>query len=194
VDVARFDVNEPEVAAARQRFNVSADCLLFMGLYAYPPNRRAVDFLDREVMPRLTGQRLAVLGGAVPFERPWLVNPGVVPFGDLPAVVKGCGIGVAPIFEGSGTRLKILEYMAAGLPVVSTAKGAEGLAVADGENILIAEDGPGFVRAIEQLRADPNFAEGVARAGRSLVEQYDWRAIMAKVLPSFSEKGAIHVA
>lgn len=163
VDVERFDaVSDDQVQQARTAHGIGDEAVLFMGLYAYPPNTRAVDFLNNEVMPRVRerrpGAQLVVLGGQVPYERPWMINPGVVPFEQLPAVVKACAVGAAPVFEGSGTRLKILEYGAAGLAVVSTRKGAEGLDVIDGESILLHEDAAGFaegiVSALQAARRD----------------------------------------
>ena len=153
VDLERFEsVSDEQIARAREAMGIGDQAVLFMGLYAYPPNTRAVDFLNDQVMPkvreRLPGAQLVVLGGQVPYARPWMINPGVVPFEQLPAVVKACAVGAAPVFEGSGTRLKILEYGAAGLAVVSTRKGAEGLDVVDGESILLREDAAGFAEGI----------------------------------------------
>lgn len=85
---------------------------------------------------------------------------------------------VVPLRVAGGTRLKILEAMAAGVPVVSTRTGAEGLEVEDGENILLA-DTPGEVAsAIEALVLSPEARNRLSRAGRALVaERYDWSAL-----------------
>lgn len=173
VDVERFDaVSDADVASARERLGIGDCAVLFMGLYAYPPNTRAVDFLNNEVMPRVRERRpeaqLVVLGGRVPYARPWMINPGVVPFEQLPAVVKACAVGAAPVFEGSGTRLKILEYGAAGLAVVSTRKGAEGLDVTDGESILLREGGEGFAEGIA-MALDPTQRRRLGTALRDVV-------------------------
>jgi polysaccharide biosynthesis protein PslH len=97
----------------------------------------------------------------------------------LPDFVKACAIGVAPIFSGSGTRLKILEYMAAGRPVVSTTKGSEGIAVKDQDNILIADDDKSFAEKIIYLLKNREVAEEIGNEGMQMVTQnYSWQKIM----------------
>ncbi len=169
--------------------------VLFMGLPAYPPNTAAIRFLVEEVFPLvLIGEpnaRLVISGGAVLYQRPWLYSPGLIPFQKLPDFIRSCHIGVAPIFSGSGTRLKILEYMAASLPVVATAKGAEGLAITPGQNILLREDAAGFAEAILSLFSDDPLAESIGKAGRRLVEErYDWRRIVSDFEISLAQLSA----
>ncbi|HMO86769.1 MAG TPA: glycosyltransferase, partial [Lacipirellulaceae bacterium] len=149
------------------------------------PTTRAVDFLNNEVMPRVRerrpGAQLVVLGGQVPYTRPWMINPGVVPFEQLPAVVKACAVGAAPVFEGSGTRLKILEYGAAGLAGGSTRKGAEGLDVIAGESILLREDGAGFTEGIVHALG-PARRDGLGSALREVVATgYGYEGILRRV-------------
>jgi glycosyltransferase involved in cell wall biosynthesis len=85
---------------------------------------------------------------------------------------------VAPIRQGGGTRLKILEAMALGTPVVATAKGAEGLDVVDGEHLLLADDPERFAAAVLRLLADQALAARLAANARQSVQQrYEWEAI-----------------
>jgi len=180
VDVDRFaGVTDTAVTEAKRLYGIADQSVLFMGPYYYRPNREAIDFLIYEVFPRILKTcpqaRLLVLGGPIPYRRPWLVNPGLIPYDQIPAVVRSCRVGVAPIFSGSGTRLKILEYLAAGRPVVSTAKGAEGLRVQSGHNILIAEDAEAFADAVALLMSDDARADELGRRGCELVRNcYDW--------------------
>jgi glycosyltransferase involved in cell wall biosynthesis len=75
---------------------------------------------------------------------------------------------------GSGTRLKIIEYMACGKPVVSTPKGAEGIECINGKDIVLAEPG-GFAEAILALDSNPDKAAAMGRSARRCVESsYDW--------------------
>lgn len=150
VDIDRFEqVTNEDVQRAKLKYGLDDRTLLFMGLYHYKPNKEGIDFLVKSVMPEMLQQypeiKLAIIGSEVPYNKPWLIKPGIIQYEELPSFVKACSIGVAPIFSGSGTRLKILEYMAAGIPVVSTTKGAEGITVEDGQNILIADDADGFI-------------------------------------------------
>jgi Glycosyltransferase len=82
---------------------------------------------------------------------------------------------IMPIFSGGGTRLKVLESFAYGRPVVSTAKGVEGLSARPDEHYLPAETGEQFAAQLNALR-DPRLVERLAAAGRALVEErYSWR-------------------
>jgi glycosyltransferase involved in cell wall biosynthesis len=97
---------------------------------------------------------------------------------DIRPEVAGAAACVIPLREGGGTRLKILEALALGTPVVSTGKGAEGLAVTAGEHLLLADDPAGFARATLRLLRDEPLRRRLAENGRRLVERaYDWRQI-----------------
>jgi glycosyltransferase involved in cell wall biosynthesis len=184
IDTAYWAQPEPFKDAPRRTMpHPGTLSILFMGLYNYPPNREAVDFLILSVMPIVRQScpeaRLVVTGGDVPYSEPWLVNPGTVPLDELRGIIRSCDIGVAPIFRGSGTRLKILEYMASGLPVVSTRKGAEGLALEDEKDALYAETPQEFADAILRLGGDAALCQRLARRGEQVVwERFDWRVTL----------------
>jgi glycosyltransferase involved in cell wall biosynthesis len=186
VDVTWFGgVSDEAVALAGRRYGLHHPTVLFMGMYAYAPNREAIDFLVEETLPRVRRHvpdaRLLILGGDVPHERDWLVAPGKVAHTELPAIVRAATVGVAPIFSGSGTRLKILEYLAAGLPVVSTPKGAEGLSIDDASGLRLAE-AEVFAEAVTQVLSDPDRARSQASVGQRTIEaRYDWPSILRGV-------------
>ena len=86
--------------------------------------------------------------------------------------------GAIPLLAGSGTRLKILEAWSAGLPVVSTPLGAEGLPVKNGEHLLLAANGPDFASAVLRLLACPSLREKLGTAGRVLLEkEFTWDTV-----------------
>jgi|WetSurMetagenome_2_1015567.scaffolds.fasta_scaffold00566_5 glycosyltransferase involved in cell wall biosynthesis len=184
VDIVRFDaVTQVEIDTIRRKYGICDKTILFMGFYYYRPNQEGIDFLVKEVMPKVIkqcpGARLAVIGSEIPYHESWLITPGVIHHSWLPAIVKACGIGVAPIFSGSGTRLKILEYMAAGLPVVSTSKGAEGIGVVADQNILIAENHNHFAGQIIKLLRNRELAVTIGAKGKAFVRGlYTWPAII----------------
>ena len=99
---------------------------------------------------------------------------------DVRPVIAGSAVCVVPLRQGGGTRLKILEAMALGVPVVSTTKGAEGLDVVDGAHLLLADEPHDFAAATVRLMRDGALRARLAEQARARVEErYDWRAIGA---------------
>jgi glycosyltransferase involved in cell wall biosynthesis len=89
---------------------------------------------------------------------------------------------ILPLRIGGGTRIKILEAMSSGCPVISTSVGCEGLAVRPGENILICDEDDEFVAAAVRLLADSQLSRRLGEAGRQLVEQrYSWNSAANKL-------------
>ncbi len=156
--------------------------LLYVGAMSWSPNAVAVHFLAREILPQLRaevpGLRLQIVGrDPGPDIRALAEQPGVEVLGSVPEVVpylRGASLLAVPLEAGGGTRLKILEAFAAGLPVVSTPVGCEGLDVSDGEQLLIA-DRARFAGAVLRLLRDPALGRGLAAQARQLArERYDW--------------------
>ncbi|HSV43718.1 MAG TPA: glycosyltransferase family 4 protein [Candidatus Bathyarchaeia archaeon] len=112
-------------------------------------------------------------------------DPSIIVTGfvdDVKTYVMESDVVVVPLRMGSGTRLKILEAMAMGKPIVSTSIGAEGLDVTHGKDILIADDPEAFAQEVVQLLKDERLRQEIASAGRALVEQkYDWKLIEAEL-------------
>jgi glycosyltransferase involved in cell wall biosynthesis len=185
VDCNAYFVPQAEIDSVRERFGITDESILFMGLYGYPPNTEAVRFLIEEVMPGLHRQRpnlrLVVTGGGPPTAPPWLINTGVISRRDLNAVLCACRIGVAPIFKGSGTRLKILEYAAAGLPIVTTRKGAEGLNLDADTHALYAETATEFQQALHRLLSDSTLSKSLSLKARTFVrDNFDWAPLLRR--------------
>jgi glycosyltransferase involved in cell wall biosynthesis len=190
------------VRAARRENDASgALSLVYPGFFGHAPNVRAARFLIDEVGPLLDAAgaewTLALVGalpapelvaaaardgriavtGAVPSVHPWLARATIVP---------------VPLFEGSGTRLKVLEAFASEVPVVATAKGVEGLGVVDGTHALTAETAAGFAHAILRLWRDARLRRRIAAAAmRFLEERYSWASIDGRVREAV---GAVAVA
>ena len=160
------------------------DTVLFPGHLAYLPNMDAVEFLAagvwQEVRKRRTGARL-IVAGRLPRES---VKATVAKMKgtelradpqSMDDVAREASITVVPLRIGSGTRLKILESMAWGLPVVSTTLGCEGIDCEDGVHLLVRDDPQEFAEAIVQLLSDAVLWRRLREAGRELVrERYSW--------------------
>jgi glycosyltransferase involved in cell wall biosynthesis len=158
--------------------------VLFFGVLDYYPNTDGVLFFLREVMPRLKqahpAVRVLVVGPAPTSAIQRWAGPDVTITGaveDVRPYLERARVVIAPIRSGGGTRLKVLEAMAMGKPVVSTRLGAEGLSVTDDSDILLADDPETFARQVGRLLGSDDLAARVGRAARRLVEtSYDWKA------------------
>jgi glycosyltransferase involved in cell wall biosynthesis len=109
---------------------------------------------------------------------------------DIRIPVAQSAICIVPLRQGGGTRLKILEAMALGTPVVSTSKGAEGLEVIDNEHLLLADTPEAFADAVLRVMTDNRLRERLQRNARALVEQrYDWEMIGAQFAALVEDAG-----
>jgi len=163
-----------------------AGTLVFNGALAYSANHDAMQYFLAKIYPRIQdeepGVSLTMTGSTTGVDLSRLRLDGSVRLSghveEVRPLVAGAWACVVPIRQGGGTRLKILEAMALGTPVVSTAKGAEGLAVTPERDILIADEPGDFAAQVVRLLREPGLRERLAHNARSLVEQrYDWQAI-----------------
>lgn len=161
--------------------------LLFVGSMDWLPNIDAVTFFLREVFPLILAQRPGTtftIAGREPTAAirelaaavPGVTVTGTVP--DMRPYLWNAAVSVVPIRIGGGTRLKIYECMAAGLPVVSTTIGAEGLTYTAGRDILIADEPAQLAADCLRLLDQKDAAQTVAANAQALVEQhFSWSAI-----------------
>jgi glycosyltransferase involved in cell wall biosynthesis len=114
---------------------------------------------------------------------------GQVP--DARRVMSGAGALLVPLLTGGGTRLKVLEAFAVGVPVVGTSKGVEGIGVEAGVHARVADTAPGFAAAIVSILQDPAAAARLARSARELVEQrFDWGSLAPRFARLLTEAAA----
>jgi sugar transferase (PEP-CTERM/EpsH1 system associated) len=164
--------------------------LVFTGAMDYPPNVDAVLWFWHEVWPRLRQRhpalRLEVVG-RTPDARVRALNgeAGTRITGEVDDVrmfLAQASAVVVPLRAGAGTRLKILEAMAMGRPVVSTTLGAEGLDVVNGTSILLADTPADLAAAVDSVLASPELARRLGEAGRRLAEsRYDWERCLGSL-------------
>lgn len=169
---------------ARRRAPAAGEVVFFVGDLSWPPNADGVRWFLREVWPRVRSlrpsARAEILGRSVPADLARLAGEDVALLGeggDARDSWARASVAVVPLRAGGGTRLKILEAAATGVPVVSTSIGAEGLEFSPEEIRLRDEAGP-FAEAVAGLLGDAAAAARQADAARSRVEAaYGWGPI-----------------
>jgi glycosyltransferase involved in cell wall biosynthesis len=176
VDLDRYAFRSAPAASER---------VFFVGDLSWRPNAEAVRWFALEIWPILARLRpradVEILGRHAPAD---LCDLAGVRFklagesGDTRPHWRDAAVAVVPLLAGGGTRLKILEAAACGVPVVSTSVGAEGLSFVNGEEILLRDDPAPFAEAVAGLLADPEARHRQAGAARARVErEYGWRSI-----------------
>jgi polysaccharide biosynthesis protein PslH len=161
---------------------VEPHTLVFNGVLDYRPNLDAAYHLVEEIWPlvvrRCPDARLTIVGRGYAADLRRLRRPGVVVTGEVPDVrpyLERAAAVAIPIRMGGGTRLKVVEGLAMGKAMVSTSLGCEGIAVHDGEHLLIADGAEPFASKVIQLFHDQPLRDALARAGRALAEKrYSW--------------------
>ncbi len=157
----------------------------FIGSLDFRPNQEAVQWIVSQLWPRISAMlpeaRLSIAGSSAP---EWLRGSafvGQVP--DATAFMQRMSVMLAPLFAGGGMRIKVLEAMALGKPVVATALGAGGIEVTPGHDIVIAEDAASFADAVVRLLRDSALAAQIGAAARETVRmRYDNDAIGRELL------------
>jgi glycosyltransferase involved in cell wall biosynthesis len=169
---------------------VQRNRILFVGSMDYHANADAVGQFAREVWPAISHQFpqliFTIVGRNPSREIRDLARLSAIEVtgtvDDVRPYYKEALAAVVPLRVGGGSRLKILEAMAAGVPVVSTRLGAEGLEINDGESVLLAESAEDFNLALAELISKEDFRQSILQKARILARQrYDWTAI-GKVL------------
>jgi glycosyltransferase involved in cell wall biosynthesis len=167
--------------------------LVYIGTMWYEPNRDAVRNFYQEVMPLIRADfpdvNLVIVGnqpdGEVEFyaQKNDVTLTGYVE--DIRPFLSQAAVCIVPLRMGSGTRIKILAAMAAGVPVVSSSIGCEGLEVEDGKNIAIADNPSDFSNKISRFLLDRDLRDQVGSAGRILIEKRYSNEIGMKILKDF---------
>jgi glycosyltransferase involved in cell wall biosynthesis len=162
-----------------------ADHILHIGTMYWPPNIDGILWFIQQVYPHIRTKRPNTIFDVVGARPPQEIldlngnGTGVNVTGyvaDPTSYRQQAGVMVVPLRAGGGMRVKILEALAQGLPIVSTTLGCEGIAVTHGHDILIADTPHEFAHAVLRLLDDPQFAAQLGNNGRQLAEQrYDYR-------------------
>ena len=177
----------PLVALPRRE---KANEIVFSGNLEYHPNLSAISYFQRNIWPLLRdkwpGLAWRLMGKNHEKIKQRLAGDTRIhvtgPVDNAVEELASARLAVVPLLSGSGTRIKIIEAWAAGLPVVSTSLGAEGLPCRDGEQLLIANSPAEFADAVSSVLASEELSTRLAQNGRRLYEEqltWDsaWRAL-----------------
>ena len=174
-----------------------------LGTMFWPPNVEGVLWFAEDVLPLILEQipeaQLIIIGKDPPSAVQRLATPtpdahhasrithhasritvtGYVP--DPTPYLRETAAFIVPVHSAGGMRVKILDGWCWGAPIVSTSIGAEGIAVRDGENILVADTAENFAQAVVRLLQEPTLGEQLRQNGRRWVEErYDWRRVYTR--------------
>lgn len=158
------------------RAETKPNTLIFTGSFRYRVNFEAMEWFVGKVFPlvleKAPSAQLIVTGDHAGMLLPSLQNVTLAGYvDDIHSLITSSTVALAPLWSGGGTRLKILEALALGTPVVSTSKGAEGLDIEPGKNALVADDPIEFANAVIRLLEEPNLRRRLSEAGRKLVRE-----------------------
>jgi glycosyltransferase involved in cell wall biosynthesis len=179
---------------ARPRHSV-----LFVGGFVHAPNVDAVMFFCRDILPSLRRAlpdvNVTIVGDRPPREILELRGDGVAVTGWVPEIApyldSHC-VGIAPLRFGAGMKGKVGEALAAGLPMVTTSIGAEGMDLEDGITAMIADSPQAFADAVARLCTDPTLHGRLSKEGRAHVQRrWDLTAIEGKLVAAIESVRAI---
>jgi glycosyltransferase involved in cell wall biosynthesis len=141
--------------------------LVFHGSARHLPNRTAIDLIRNQIAPRVAeldpSAHIVIAGpGIEKLKDGNILQVGFVE--DLHGLLSCCDIAIVPILEGSGVRMKMLDYFRAGLPVITTKKGIEGLSVSSGKEAILTNDNINdFISTLGEILGDEKVQGEIAR-------------------------------
>jgi glycosyltransferase involved in cell wall biosynthesis len=198
-DVARRMIvatNGAEGERFRVSSNLQGNSVLFLGKMSTVPNIDACEYFASECLALIRARRPAIefqiVGPISPAVAARLQRfPGVVVRGaveDLSEVAANCFCGIAPMRLGAGVQNKILDYMAMGIPCVTTTVGHEGLGAANGREIVVADGADEMSKAVLKLYEDRSAAATIGEAGRGYVRRYHtWSACLTPLVSAVDQ-------
>ena len=182
------DIRPPTIDEKRSfksKFGLSERlAVLFLASGGYKPNDDAARYICQTLAPRCIDFNFVLVGsicqviskefGAFAGENIRLM--GVVDLEEKKQILCASDLALNPVTMGSGTNIKVFDYLAAGLPLITTPVGARGIDFTDGKDALI-RDLSGFSEAAFSLANDAKLRASISNGARELAERYDWRHI-----------------
>ena len=188
-----LDQQEKKRLRAEMGFNPDSVIVVFHGTYSFPPNKDAIDTITHYVAPQFERDEsvlFALYGSDVPkFERANVRSFGFVE--DLHQALSVADIALVPLRSGSGTKLKLFDYMNAGLPIITTRKGIEGIQASDKEHVVIVDYiDKEMIDSLKYLVHNRQERERLGLNARRLAEdEYSWGVIGDKLDLTYRKLG-----
>ena len=162
--------------------------LIFTGSFRYAANHEAMVWFISEVYPLIRPHvqevSLIITGDHANLALPQAENIRLTGYvDDVRSLIASATVSIVPLRTGGGSRLKILEAMAIGTPVVATSKGAEGLDAVDGQHLIVGDTAEEFADAVVSLLQNGGVRQRLANSAYQLVcEKYDWPVVLPRFL------------
>jgi len=189
VDTEHFsDCSRIDSRLVKRRYGLeNFKVVVFVGNMEYLPNKEAAELIVSTIAPKVVDKvhdvKFLIIGRHQQnfnVNSPNIFFTGVVD--DVAKLLIPSDLAIAPLLHGSGTRLKVVEYFSAGLPVISTTVGVEGLDVCNGVDVIIEDDMDNFASKIIELLEDEDRRTKIGSSARLLaLEKYDWFTITKKL-------------
>lgn len=167
--------------------------IMFLGTLSWNPNKEAIIWFLKNVMPKLNERYQLYIVGKDPSreileESEKFKNVTITGYvDDVNEYIELCDLMVVPIFIGSGLRVKILEALGKGIPVISTQIGAEGIDTCNGKNIIISNNEQDFIDGIESLKDDGLYKKIKMNGMKTYKEEYSFDAVCDRVSALFKK-------
>jgi len=182
-----YEIIERTLKKRSFRRRVWYEYVVYHGDFRYFPNREALLNMLKHIMPEIWKDypniKLVLIGPGIPrFEGIRIKSLGFLPQEELYAVISGAVCAIVPLLRGGGTRIKILEYMTCGVPVISTETGAEGLDVENFKHIILVRNVEEIPSVFKTLIGNTRLREELTRNAIALVRnKYDAQKVVAKL-------------
>jgi polysaccharide biosynthesis protein PslH len=193
VNLHRFSFTLSAQSQLKKKLELSSEkkIVLFHGVMDARQNYEAARLIIDFIAPKITDATFLIIGANAPR---WLEskaklqkNVSLIGYAsNIEEYIAVADVCIAPIQSGSGTRLKVLEYLAAGKPIVATTKAVEGISIDKGvHSSILREVNEDFVDAIKQLLTDNSTNKTNSENARQLAMRYDWKKVTAPLFHSY---------
>jgi len=169
----------------------------FFGNISWGANLDAAKWFVNQILPRvwekLPSVKFRIIGPGSAHIASEKRDPRIICLGPshIPDVMKDAAIGVVPVISGTGVRLKLLEMLSLGVPVVTTSLGALGTGCLHGEHALIANDADSFADSVISLIGDAEVRRKLTGAGRQLAQNHSWQNFYPRIVSVLEEAASV---